>query len=73
MPADDSPLEIGYTYGEIADVETNDGNRVSQDAAGEFAIHQFRDEVTGNSCDIAWDGQTNIAPSEFTEIGRAHV
>lgn len=64
LPATDSDLENIYTSGEVAQVATDDGDRVSQSAIAQYAIHQYKTNVgTNTSWTFKWNGQSSMAPS----------
>ena len=67
LPGDDADLETVYSAQDDLDVETKNDVRVSQDATGEYTIHQYKDDVgVSNSTDLEWEGQTNNPPSLST-------
>lgn len=67
LPLDNTDLETPYSEQDYIDVSTKNDVRVSQNASGEYAIHQFKDFAsTTTTCTIEWEGQTNIAPSSST-------
>ncbi len=70
LPSDDTDLETAYSVGDYTDVDTKNDVRVAQTAgAYEYAIHQFKDFVGGNtSCDLEWEGRSNYAPSDSTVV-----
>jgi len=63
LPTNDADLETGYTEQNITDVATNDSNRVSQTATGQYAIHQFKNYYDSEGAGFLWEGQSNMAPS----------
>ena len=63
LPATDANLETGYSVDDITNVGSDNTVRVGQLASGEYAIHQFKQTVTGTSVDITWNGQSDLAPS----------
>jgi len=63
LPADDTNLETDYSGQDLTDVSTKNDIRVSQSALGEFAIHQFKDFVTPNTCQLECELQSSLAPS----------
>jgi len=64
LPTDDANLETEYTSGDNDDVATNNAVRVAQAADGEYAIHQFKDNV-GNpgSINFLCNLQSDLASS----------
>lgn len=67
LPSDDADLETIYSAPDVTDVSSDNGIRVSQLATGEYAIHQYKDNV-GNrmSATLYWDGQTDFSPRSST-------
>jgi hypothetical protein len=63
LPADDTDLETVYSAQDYTDVDTLDDIFVDQDAAGEFALHQFKDHSFGTTVSLRWDGKSTRAPS----------
>ena len=64
LPSGVTDLETNYDATDVTNVATdNDADRVGQLASGEYAIHQFKQTVTGTSVDITWNGQSDLAPS----------
>ena len=63
LPATDANLETGYFVDDITNVGSDNTVRVGQLASGKYAIHQFKQTVTGTSVDITWNGQSDLAPS----------
>jgi hypothetical protein len=65
LPADTTDLtDHTYDATDLTAVESNDNSSyVGQAAAGEYAIHMFKDAVTGTSVDLTWSGKTDLAPS----------
>jgi len=60
-------LENSYTEQEVSDVATSDDVRVSQDATGKFAIHQFKNYVVDSvGCTLTCELQSNVAPTIST-------
>lgn len=67
LPADDTDLETDYNAQELLDVADINNVRVLQAATGEYAIHQFKDNVeTAYTITITWVGQSSTAPSSST-------
>lgn len=67
LPTDAADLENIYTEQNITDVSLDDGDRVAQTAGSEYAIHQFKKDMTGrSSCNVYWNGQTDIDCSTST-------
>jgi hypothetical protein len=67
LPADDTDLETAYTEGDITTVATNDEERVTQSASGQYAIHQYKEYAGAETkCIIEWEGQSSTAPSAAT-------
>jgi len=67
LPTDDADLETSYSYSDEDDVTTDNGVRVAQTADGEYAIHQFKNEVgTASSitfnCNLQSDLSTVTQP-----------
>jgi hypothetical protein len=61
LPANNNDLETAYSAQDITDVATKNDVRVSQDATGEYAIHQYKNFTTATSTNLEWEGQTNCA------------
>jgi len=60
LPLNDDDLETNYSVQDEIDVETNDGDRVAQEATDEYAIHQYKDFIgNSESADVEWEGRTN--------------
>jgi hypothetical protein len=67
LPTADANLETTYTDAEVVNVATSDNVRISQLAAGEYAIHQFKNFVgSQTSVSLTWEGQTDFSPSSST-------
>lgn len=67
LPTDDSDLEVNYSAQDYIDVSANDGVRVEQAGSSEFMIHQYRNFVgDAVSCQVYWDGQTDLSPNVST-------
>ena len=62
LPAGILDLETDYTDQDYLDVDTKNNIRVGQTATDEYTIHQFKDYVNANSCQLEWEGQTNCPP-----------
>ena len=56
-------LETDYTEQDYLDVDAIDNVLVGQTATSQYAIHQFKDYATTNSCVLEWVGKTNCPPS----------
>jgi hypothetical protein len=65
LPTDTTNLaDHTYDATDLTAVASNDNSSyVGQLAAGEYAIHMFKDTVTGSSVDLTWSGKTDLAPS----------
>ena len=64
MPGNDSDLETNYSAQDMTDVSANDEVRVGQTATGQYAIHEFKNDVgSANSCNLIWEGQSDLAPN----------
>lgn len=66
LPTDNANLATSYSSGDITDVETDDGVRVSIDGNdSQYLIHQFKTAHENATDDIrvSWNGQTIIACS----------
>ena len=67
LPADDTDLETAYSASDITDVGSANDIRVSQLASSEFAIHQYKSNVSNRySATLNWEGQTDLAPTAST-------
>jgi len=69
LPTGVDDLEHVYDGTDITAVGSNDNSTyVEQTASGEYAVHMFKDTVTGSSVDLTWSGKSDLAPSESTVI-----
>jgi hypothetical protein len=66
LPTNNNDLETSYTTQDETDVADDDGVRVNQSATDEYAIHQFKNFVGGNSASFIWNGQSDLACSAST-------
>jgi hypothetical protein len=67
LPGDDTDLETAYTGQDETDVATENSVYVGQTMMGEYAIHQFKNFVGGNTtCSITCKGRSDLAPSSST-------
>jgi hypothetical protein len=65
LPTNDTTLETSYSSQDLTDVSSKNDVRVGQTATGEYAIHQYKDFVSGevSSVNIETELQSNLAPS----------
>lgn len=66
LPGGSGNLSTVYSAAEIADVATVDGTYVSQAAADQYAIHEFKNDVVVDYAAIVWNGQSTLACSSAT-------
>jgi hypothetical protein len=66
LPSDDTDLETNYSSQDYIDVDAKDTVRVTQQATDEYAIHQFKDFISGNSVTVSCNLQSDIACSQST-------
>lgn len=67
LPTADADLVTIYTDQNVTDVATSNDVRVAQLTSGTYAIHQYKNAVTGmNSVYLNWEGQTDYAPTSST-------
>lgn len=67
LPTDNADLETSYSGQDYIDVEDDDAVRVSQQAdVGDYAVHQFKDIIVGDSATFHCNLQSNLAPSVST-------
>lgn len=66
LPGGSGNLSTVYSAAEILDVATVDGTYVSQAAADQYAIHEFKNDVVVDYAAIVWNGQSTLACSAAT-------
>lgn len=67
LPTDNADLTTAYSAQDYADVSSDNDVRVAISDSAKFVVHQYKNFVgTNTSCDLHWQGQTDLAPAIAT-------